>query len=72
MLVRIADDDNHLRALVAEQSLGVIYPSVRHDGGTCIACFRPALVMNVRRDATFRFTWRAGESDPVVSRAVSS
>ena len=27
----------------------MIYPSVRHRGGTCLACFRPALVVNVRR-----------------------
>src|SRR4029077_2777412 len=25
------------------------YRSVRHRGGTCLACFRPALVVNVRR-----------------------
>jgi hypothetical protein len=30
-------------------SAGVVYPSVRHTGGTCIACFRPALVNNVRK-----------------------
>ena len=39
-------------------SLGIVYPSVRHEGGTCIACFRPPLVSNVRRDATYRFIWR--------------
>ena len=43
-------------------SLGVIYPSVRHSGGTCIACFRPTLVTNVRKDRRFRFTW---EGSPV-------
>jgi hypothetical protein len=48
-------------------SLGVVYPSVRHAGGTCIACFRPALVTNVRRDATYRFTWR-GSADPILAR----
>ena len=58
--------------LLAGGSLGVVYPSVRHRGGTCLACFRPALVMNLRRDATYRFTWRAGEPEPIVSRAVSS
>jgi hypothetical protein len=41
-------------------SLGVVYPSVRHPGGTCLACFRPALVMNVRRGRTYRFTWDGG------------
>ena len=57
--------------LLAEHSLGVVYPSVRHDGGTCVACFRPALVMHVRRDATYRFTWPGGGAEPVVSRAVT-
>lgn len=37
--------------------LGVVYPSVRHEGGTCVAAFRPALVMNVRKARTYRFTW---------------
>lgn len=32
-------------------SNGIVYPSVRKTGGTCIACFRPALVYNVRRSA---------------------
>ena len=47
-------------------SLGVVYPSVRHAGGTCIACFRPALVANVSRRKTYRFTWK-GTLDPVIS-----
>ena len=47
-------------------SLGVVYPSVRHAGGTCIACFRPALVTNVSRRKTYRFTWK-GTPDPVIS-----
>jgi hypothetical protein len=38
-------------------SVGLVYPSVRYEGGTCIACFRPAIVGNVRRDARYRFTW---------------
>lgn len=48
-------------------SLGVVYPSVRHAAGTCLACFRPALVTNVRRDKTYRFTWTGGK-DPVISQ----
>jgi hypothetical protein len=47
-------------------SLGVVYPSVRRAGGTCLACFRPALVANVRRDRTYRFTWN-GSPAPIVS-----
>jgi hypothetical protein len=52
-------------ALLDDGSLGVIYPSVRHAGGTCLACFRPALVANVRRAKTYRFTW-SGPPTPVV------
>lgn len=38
--------------LLEAGSPGIVYPSVRHKGGTCLACFRPALVMNVRRGPT--------------------
>lgn len=51
--------------LLESESLGVVYPSVRHDGGTCVACFRPALVSNVRPARTYRFTW-AGSSSATV------
>lgn len=37
------------RRLLAEQSNGIVYPSVRRKGGTCLACFRPALVYQPRR-----------------------
>ena len=46
--------------LVEAGALGVVYPSVRRDGGTCLACFRPALVMNVRKGATYRLRWGGG------------
>lgn len=52
--------------LLEEGALGVVYPSVRRKGGTCLACFRPALVTNVRRARTYRFTWR-GLPDPTVT-----
>jgi hypothetical protein len=42
--------------LLAATSAGIVYPSVRRAGGTCVVCFRPALVMNVRKDATLTFT----------------
>ena len=38
-------------------SLGIVYPSVRRAGGSRLACFRPALVMNVRKATTYRFRW---------------
>ena len=52
--------------LLSTGALGVVYPSVRHKGGTCVACFRPALVANVRRHKTYRFTWR-GTPEPEVA-----
>ncbi len=44
--------------LLAAGSLGVVYPSVRRRRGTSLACFRPALVANVRLGRTYRLTWR--------------
>jgi hypothetical protein len=52
--------------LLEAGSLGVVYPSVRRGDGTCLACFRPALVNNVRRDKRYRFTWD-GTPDPDVT-----
>jgi RES domain len=37
------------QALLEQGAAGVVYPSTRRTGGTCIACFRPALVYHVRR-----------------------
>ena len=47
--------------LLAAQSNGIIYPSVRRKGGTCLVCFRPALVYHVRQDARLEFRMKAGE-----------
>jgi hypothetical protein len=52
-------------ALLAADSYGVVYPSVRRPGGTCVACFRPALVGNVRRGATFELRW-SGTPEPEI------
>ena len=43
--------------LLHQGSLGVIYPSVRRPGGTCVACFRPSVVANVRKGNRYRLTW---------------
>lgn len=45
------------RTLLNSGSLGVIYPSVRHKTGTCVVCFRPLLVGNVRRGAELTLTF---------------
>ena len=49
-------------------SLGIIYPSARRDAGINLACFRPALVGNVRRGEAWRLTW-AGSPTPHIERS---
>jgi RES domain len=53
--------------LMSAGSLGVVYPSVRRPRGTCIACFRPVLVMNVRKRATYQFLW-SGSRTPKIAK----
>jgi RES domain-containing protein len=51
--------------LLASGSMGVIYPSVRRRGGTCVGIFRPALVTHLRKGRTWRFRWK-GKPAPVI------
>ncbi len=51
--------------LLDSGSLGVIFPSVRRDGGTNLACFRPALVGNVRKGGAWRLSW-TGSPEPLI------
>ena len=51
-------------------SAGIIYPSVRHKGGTCIACFRPAIVAHVRKYQRLRLIW-SGQQTPSVTQQTS-
>jgi hypothetical protein len=51
--------------LLEAGSMGIIYPSVRDPKGTNLACFRPALVGNVRKGQAYRLTW-AGSPLPKV------
>lgn len=44
-------------------SLGIVYPSPRR-AGLCLACFRPALVGNVRQSGTWTFFWRGSAVAP--------
>jgi len=46
--------------LIAHGANGIIYPSVRRPCGTCVVCFRPALVYHVRRDRRLEFRLKAG------------
>jgi hypothetical protein len=53
---RLAED------LLSRGSAGLIYPSARDRRGTCLACFRPALVTHVRRAATLSLTFKHGSA----------
>lgn len=57
------------RRLVDAGSAGLVYPSVRHAGGTCVACFRPALVGNVRQGALVTFTFPDAFHTPSITVA---
>jgi RES domain-containing protein len=48
-------------------SNGIIYPSVRHIGGTCLVCFRPDMVQNLRQGSIWRLEWQ-GALKPAVTR----
>jgi hypothetical protein len=46
---------------------GIVYRSVRDPAGECLACFRPALVRNVRAGGHYEFRW-SGQPEPAVRR----
>jgi RES domain-containing protein len=52
--------------LLGQGSAGIVYPSVRHKSGTCIACFRPALVNNVRKSATISIQFANAFAKPEI------
>jgi RES domain-containing protein len=59
-------DSQQLAATLLEAgSMGLIFPSVRRSGGINLACFRPALVGNVRKGSSYRLTWQ-GKPTPQV------
>ena len=49
-------------------SSGIVYPCVRRAGGTCLACFRPVLVTNVRVGNIFTITFPDSHSTPTIRR----
>lgn len=47
-------------------SNGIIYHSLRHTGGTCLAAFRPDLVLNLRQGGLWRLEWQ-GSPTPTMT-----
>lgn len=64
------DPDSHrasqalAETLLAAGAAGIAYPSVRH-AGDCLACFRPALVNNVRQGPGWVLRWDGREFEAV-------
>ena len=54
------------RELLERGSNGVVYRSVRHEGGECLACFRPALVANVRVGTHYEFRWEGTPTPRII------
>jgi hypothetical protein len=55
---------NALADAIRNQGLnGVIYPSVRHSGGTCLVALWPHAVQSVAQGEVYRVTW-TGTPDP--------
>jgi len=54
--------------LIAKKEVsGIVYPSVRHVGGTCLAALYPAVVQNVRQGGLWRLEW-SGRPEPTVTQ----
>lgn len=68
---RIVDPDDYGysqaigRTLRAEGALGIVYPSVRHPGGQCLAALRTALVKNCLHAAYLEYQWNGQGIDAV-------
>lgn len=59
---------NALAEVARNQGLnGIIYPSVRHPGGTCVAALVPHAVQSVAQGGIYRLTW-TGNPKPRVTR----
>jgi len=54
-------------AALAQGLNGILYPSVRHAGGTCIAALVPHAVQSVAQGDMWRLTW-AGTPEPETER----
>ena len=50
---------------------GIIYPSVRHIGGTCIAALFPHAVQSVAQGDIYRMTWR-GMTEPNIEKVTTT
>lgn len=59
------------RDVLAQGGNGMIYPSVRHEGGQCLAALRLNLVQNVRQGDTWDFEW-SGDPSPEITKRTAA
>ena len=68
---RIVDPDDYAypqsigRTLRAEGAHGILYPSVRHPGGECLAAFRTTLLKNCLHATYLEYNWNGQGIDAV-------
>ena len=62
-----AASQSFARGILDSGGNGIVYRSVRHEGGECVACFRPALVRNVRVGGYYELRW-SGRPEPSVRK----
>jgi RES domain len=66
LLADIYDPDSYTASQVLGRKLklggsnGIVYDSVRHPGGECVAVYRPRLVQNLRQGVHLRYVWDGG------------
>jgi hypothetical protein len=54
------------RALWSQESEGLVYDSVRHSGGECIAIFRPQTIHHCRQERCLEFHWNGQRIDRIL------
>jgi hypothetical protein len=68
---RIIDPDNYGyaqgigRTLRSAGALGILYPSVRHSGGQCLAALKTSLLKHCVHSAYLEYNWNGREIDAV-------
>ena len=53
------------RRLKLNGSNGIVYDSVRHHGGECVAIYRPRLIQNLRQGVHLRYAWDGAQISSV-------
>ena len=59
------------RDILASGGNGMLYPSIRYQGGGYLAALRPRLVQNIREGVVWLFRW-AGSPEPEISKSVAT